>query len=397
MYPFPLRKLLTSLEWTLLAIVAISQIFYLIFSRELNTYILLTYNCVGFIVFLELGKMKISNFSLQIIYTIAELIWALSWASIGDLFVPTPLFAIVVIRSYSRVNEFSRAVILVLALLSSIVVQTQRTIAGNSLLPAFVKQSWKFWLAFICILLISFLFLYLMLNAALKYHRIQMELAAANDRLKIYATRVEELATAQERNRIARELHDSLGHSLTGFSIHLEASLRLLRVNPDKAEALLMQLKKLNAKALMEVRQSIAELRIEPLHGKTLILAITDLANEFQSSTGIKPAITYMVEELLPTELNTAIYRIVQESLTNICKYAAATAVEIEVVKSSRELKVTIVDNGKGFDPTQNTTGFGLQGMSERASVLGGGLKVIAVEGSGCRIVATFPGETIVC
>jgi signal transduction histidine kinase len=236
-----------------------------------------------------------------------------------------------------------------------------------------------------------------MLNAALKYHRIQMELAAANDRLKIYATRVEELATAQERNRIARELHDSLGHSLTGFSIHLEASLRLLRVNPDKAEALLMQLKKLNAKALMEVRQSIAELRIEPLHGKTLILAITDLANEFQSSTGIKPAITYMVEELLPTELNTAIYRIVQESLTNICKYAAATAVEIEVVKSSRELKVTIVDNGKGFDPTQNTTGFGLQGMSERASVLGGGLKVIAVEGSGCRIVATFPGETIVC
>jgi hypothetical protein len=180
MYPFPLRKLLTSLEWTLLAIVAISQVFYLVFSRELNLYILLAYNCVGFIVFLGLGRIKTSHFSLKIIHTIVEFIWALGWALIGDLFVPTSLFAIIIIRSCLRVNEFNRAIVLIFALISSIVVQTQRTIAGNSLFPAFVKQSWKFWLAFICILFISFLFLYLMLNAALKYHRIQTELAAAS-------------------------------------------------------------------------------------------------------------------------------------------------------------------------------------------------------------------------
>ncbi len=93
----------------------------------------------------------------------------------------------------------------------------------------------------------------------------------------------------------------------------------------------------------------------------------------------------------IPAELKVSIYRILQEALTNICKHAQATHVEIQIMTTSNYIYVIIDDNGKGFNLKQNTTGFGLQGMRDRTQSLGGQLEIQTAPRKGCRITASFP------
>ncbi|NEQ54026.1 MAG: hypothetical protein F6K11_28495 [Leptolyngbya sp. SIO3F4] len=120
-------------------------------------------------------------------------------------------------------------------------------------------------------------------------------------------------------------------------------------------------------------------------------VAIADLITEFQKSTGITPIFDNQLASLLSHDLDIVIYRIVQESLTNIRKYAAATEITIAIIQSAKELKITVTDNGKGFDINQNTTGFGLQGMQERALALMGHLEIVTAPNQGCCVMATLP------
>ena len=150
-------------------------------------------------------------------------------------------------------------------------------------------------------------------------------------------------------------------------------------------------MKQLNAKTLQEVRQSVTALRSDPLQKQSLSEAIASLVAEFQRSTGILPTSTIQLDRPLSREQNVAIYRIVQESLTNICKYAAATEVNIAIVQSAIHLQVIVEDNGKGFDISQNTTGFGLQGMQERALAMSGQLEIVTALGRGCRVELVLP------
>ena len=175
-----------------------------------------------------------------------------------------------------------------------------------------------------------FLFLHLLVDAILAERKGQEQLTLANEQLRQYALQVEELATVQERNRIARDIHDSLGHSLTVFNIHIAAALRLLHADPAEAEALLLEAKQIGTQALQDVRESVSLLR-DPLQGRSLAEAVTSLATDFQRTTGIKPTCHLEIDRPLSTELNYTLYRLVQESLTNIYKHAKATEVAIEI------------------------------------------------------------------
>jgi len=246
------------------------------------------------------------------------------------------------------------------------------------------------WLTSALLFGLVLLFLQLSVSAILAERKSREQLAAANAQLRNYALRIEDVATLQERNRIAREIHDSLGHSLTAFNLHLDAALRLLASDPVEAEELLKDAKKLGSKSLQDIRQSVATLRSDPLQGKTLPEAIAALLDDFQRSTGIRPQSQILLDRPIPPEVKTAVYRIVQEALTNICKYAQATQAIVQI-RTTTELQLTIQDNGKGFNVAQNSTGFGLQGMQERAKALGGRLSAIAAPSKGCKIIATFP------
>lgn len=383
-----LLPLLMTLEWVLLSIVAIAQILVVLVNARP---ILLITNGLGLGIFAALGLIASRRWSAKPIYTIAEFGLSFALGLLGNIPLPTLLFIVLVIRNCVLWEGQSRAIVTGLAFLGCLFVQTYRLFNQDLLVRVPINRIGAVWVGFFLVFGLVILFLHLLVDAALKERQGQEQLAAANARLRQYALRVEELATVQERNRIARDIHDSLGHSLTVFGIHLEAALRLLRSDPAKAETLLLEIKQLNSKTLQEVRQSVTALRSDPLQERSLSDAIAALSEEFQRSTGILPASIMQLKHPLSHELNVAIYRIVQESLTNIRKYAAATKVSIAIVQSATHLQVTVEDNGKGFELCQNTTGFGLQGMQERTLALAGRLEIVTAPDRGCCINVMFP------
>ena len=241
--------------------------------------------------------------------------------------------------------------------------------------------------------------LQLLIDRILAEKQAKEELAIANQRIRSYALKAEENGSLQERNRIAREIHDSLGHSLTALNLHLEMALKLAQIQPEKSREVLTEAKRLGSTALKDVRASVSTLRSDPLEKIDLLIAINKLADEFKFSNQIRPACYVDVPPNLPQPIATTIYRIIQEALTNISKYAQASEVIIEIQTSPTELKLKIADNGCGFVFSHNTTGFGLQGMRERVLSLHGKFEIISTPSqesnllypNGCQIIAIIP------
>ena len=243
---------------------------------------------------------------------------------------------------------------------------------------------------------LALLFVLLLVNALLSERQSRAKLLLANTQLRQYALRIEDQATLQERNRIAREIHDALGHTLTAQRIQLESARLFLPPDAEKARSFLQEAEQLGARSLQEVRRSISTLRSDPLQGQDLEGAIKKAIAEFSQTSQIVPQFTLRLTQPLPGEINTALYRIVQESLTNICKHSQATQVSLSLEERRdavhhQSVRLQIEDNGQGFEPEQNTTGFGLQGMRERTAALGGQLFLASQPGKGCRITVTIP------
>jgi len=238
---------------------------------------------------------------------------------------------------------------------------------------------------------LSLVFVLLLMNTVLAERQSRDKLQAANEKLRQYALKIESQATLEERNRIAREIHDSLGHSLTALNLQLETALKLSKHDIPRAMTFLATAKELGSKALQDVRQSVSTMRSHPLQGQTLEEAIKVLAADFQRYNGILPTCQISIISPLSMEISTAIYRIIQESLTNISKYAQATEVRLELITTLTGLKLIIQDNGKGFDGGQNTTGFGLQSMRDRILALGGEFEINTHLDAGCQIIVQVP------
>lgn len=234
-------------------------------------------------------------------------------------------------------------------------------------------------------------FILLLVNALLSERQSREKLLLAYDQLRQYALRIEDQATLQERNRIAREIHDALGHTLTAQSIQLENALLFLPAEAQKSASFLQEARQLGSRALQEVRRSIATLRSNPLQGQSLETAIATAITQLEQTTGIQPQCKITLADPLPTEISTALYRIIQEALTNIYKHSGATAMGLELKTDRHQVQLQIQDNGQGFDPEGNTTGFGLQGMRERTLALGGDFQLFSQPGQGCQLLISMP------
>ncbi len=392
----PLRLLLY-IEWILFAVVMALEV-----SphpiRSIDRPVWLNIAVVVLLAVMGL-HLPASRLSIKIIYTIAEIIPILL-VTIAGMRPVGLLYVIVVIRSYLIFGRQYRlwitGGIFALYLLVPNLRHEHRPAApqfNDRSQPRMEKRSdrdefrWGFVIMFGGILLS----LQLLVDRILAEKQAKEELAIANQRIRNYALRAEEVATLQERNRIAREIHDSLGHSLTALNLHLEMALKLAHIQPDRSREVLAEAKRLGSISLQDVRQSVATLRSNPLQGKDLPTAIEKLVAEFQLSNPVKPICHLALPPALPQDVATAIYRIVQESLTNITKYADASEVIVEVQTKVTSIELNIVDNGCGFNPTHNTTGFGLQGMRERVLSLQGKFEIISAPQQGCQILATIP------
>jgi signal transduction histidine kinase len=218
------------------------------------------------------------------------------------------------------------------------------------------------------------------------------QLAQMHDSLWQCVLQFANFSAAQERNRIARDLHDSLGHSLTGLNLQLQTAMKLCKPDPNQAQELLNEAHKLVAIASQEMRQSVKALRTDATEMQSLEEGIASLVNDFQQTTGITAEIDINLAMFpLPSHLVTPIYRIIQEALNNIRKYAQATSIQIHVCTTSTGVYLIVKDNGRGFDPEKVSGGYGLQGMQERVTVLQGRLHIESQPGCGCCISVGIP------
>ncbi len=400
-HPFPL---FAYLEWILLSICLLMEfrVGYLtkpqfISEKEtLNpTLVLIVFLIVG-LMSLRLPKTKISS---KIIYTFSSLVLmvlANYGFGRGIGFAP-PLLLIVVIRSCLVFKIYGR---LFVAALSWTFFIITLNINRPFNLPAHPKlinpenlNNVVTHLQVTAGILFTFilLFVLLLVNAVISERQSRQKLVLAHEQLRQYALRIEDQATLQERSRIAREIHDSIGHYLTAQSIQLENASLFIDTNIDKAKDFLLQGKKMGANALKEVRFSVSALRSDPLKGKSLEFAVEDLWQEFESRLQIRPDFDLQINQTLSPEINLVVYRIIQEALTNISKHSHADIVSIEIKIIDNSLYLNIKDNGVGFDPNQNTTGFGLQSMRDRANALGGKFYLNSQPGEGCSIMIFLP------
>jgi two-component system, NarL family, sensor histidine kinase DevS len=194
-----------------------------------------------------------------------------------------------------------------------------------------------------------------------------------------------------ERRRLARELHDETGQALTSILLGLKSLEDAL--DADDARAAVADLRELVVATLQDVRRLAVELRPKVLDDFGLVPALERLAEAFADQTEINVRFeTGLGDERLAAEVETALYRIVQESLTNVVKHAHARVVSIVLARKVDAVALVIEDDGSGFDPTDTREGgFGLEGMRERIGLLEGRLQVESRAGAGTTIVAEVP------
>ncbi len=199
----------------------------------------------------------------------------------------------------------------------------------------------------------------------------------ANMQLRKYANEVEELTIDRERTRMAREIHDTLGHYLTILSIQLETISKLQERDPAQALVEVAEARRVAAQSMQEVRNAVAALRPASIATLSLPEALTQLANEFRN-TASETELTLDLETQLPLlspEVQLALYRAVQEALTNIRKHAHATKVLIRLRYEEDVIELVVLNNGcseTGSELRRSGSGFGLVGLRERIELLGG-------------------------
>jgi two-component system NarL family sensor kinase len=218
----------------------------------------------------------------------------------------------------------------------------------------------------------------------------QVGIAIERARLADNATR---LARAEERTRIAREIHDTLAQGLTAIALNIEGAMHRLETRPDQARERLERALAMARENLEEARRSVLDLRgAARLEGKSLAEALAGLARSFTSDTGVPVQVQASNSERLPMRVESELFRIAQEALTNVRKHAHATHAEIGLKRRGNRVSLTIFDDGWGFSPARTRSdGQGLVGMRERAKLLGGRLRVSSGAGRGTRIVASVP------
>jgi signal transduction histidine kinase len=195
---------------------------------------------------------------------------------------------------------------------------------------------------------------------------------------------VETLATDLERNRIARDIHDTLGHSLTSLDVQIELAQRLQATEPARAQQSIDLAKKLSAQALDNVRQALGTMKRSNFDLKEAIVALSEQNLPFQIHVDVR-------FPQLSLQSSYQLYCIIQESLTNIQKHAQANRVTIESKIVNRGTILEISDNGKGFNVDRPHAGFGLRNMKERVQCLGGEFNLDSEIGKGTRIKIFIP------
>lgn len=254
---------------------------------------------------------------------------------------------------------------------------------------------------------VSFVVVGLFINQLVTRLRSQQEaLQTANAELAHYASTLETLATSRERNRLARELHDTLAHTLSGLSVQLETAKAYWEVQPETTYQLLIQSLNTTRSGLDETRRALKALRASPLEDLGLRLALQELSTSAAERCQLN--LTLNLPEQIPTlspDVEQCVYRVAQEAIENVINHANASQLSVQLGVQESGVFLVVQDNGVGADfiqtsmaaplpasPAARPTGhFGLVGMQERAQLVGGQLTISSRPNQGTRIELFIP------
>lgn len=199
----------------------------------------------------------------------------------------------------------------------------------------------------------------------------------------------------EERSRLAREIHDTLAQGLTGIALHLETADALLDAKGGLTtiQGYIQQALKMTRASLDEARRSVLDLRAIPLENHTLAEALQALAESYQTKLNLKVVFSAVGKHYpLPVQVETGLYRVAQEALTNIQKHAEARRIILHLATTPDQVQLSISDDGHGFDPEKLPPGrFGLIGLNERVKLLGGQFHLQSSPGKGTRVEVIVP------
>ncbi len=218
------------------------------------------------------------------------------------------------------------------------------------------------------------------------------DLQEAHEKLRRYTEKVEELTITEERSRIAREMHDTLGHRLTIAAVQLEGAARLIHTNPQKTETIIKTVHEQVKEGLAELRRTVAMMRAPVDEDLPLPQALTRLTAAVKEATGLN--LKLELDDGLPalsSGQRHAFFRAAQEGLTNIERHANASEARIRLYREGGRVSLLIEDNGIGLNPAGKKEGLGLTGMRERAGLLSGELVIQPCEGGGTSLLFSLP------
>ena len=203
------------------------------------------------------------------------------------------------------------------------------------------------------------------------------------------------IGALEERNRLAREIHDTLAQGLTGIAMSLETADALIEAGDDtgRYQTFLQNAIQLTRSTLEEARRSVLDLRTAPLEGFSLSEALFNLTAPYRRGRRVHTIIATPGKQLtLPARIEIGLYRIAQEGLTNAIRHAQAETINLRLKISPDRVELMIEDDGIGFSVDRIPDGrFGLVGMNERARLIGGELEIQSALGEGTRVIARVP------
>lgn len=222
------------------------------------------------------------------------------------------------------------------------------------------------------------------------------KLTQANIKLVQHASTVEQLSISRERNRLSRELHDTLAHTLSALAVQFDALATVWESIPDKAHQLIEQMQATTRTGLDETRRALRDLRATPLEELGLNLAIQEMADDLVSRNTLTLCLDIpdSLDEIAP-EVEQCYFRVAQEAFENIARHARAARVTVKLQRNAAGLEMLIGDDGLGFDLRQalEADHLGIQGMRERAKMIAADLQVDSQPGEGTTL-RLFLGET---
>ena len=202
----------------------------------------------------------------------------------------------------------------------------------------------------------------------------------------------EQAAMTEERQKIARELHDAVSQQLFALSMLSSAAERMAVIQPEKTVPLIKQMSVLSVKTLNEMRALLLHLRPMDLQNKSLLTALNELIEELETRTAVKFSIQFPEESCLSQGSEEHVYRIVQEVLANCLRHAEAKHIKLTAVLHGQQFSLTVRDDGKGFDPAKKKqTSYGLITIQERCEEIGGTARLFAKEGEGTEWTFKIP------